>query len=238
MRFVFDQFEFPYQNVFANDLDAGNLNSKFDVLVLPRGATFVADTTGGFESRIQPADIPPEWRSRTGRISIEKTLPQIRAFVENGGTLLAVGSAANIAYPLGLPVANAVVDSSGVALPRSRYYVPGSILGVTVDTSSAIAWGLGQRADVYFDNSPAFRLLPDARAKGVRSVAWFGSSAPLRSGWAWGQQALDGASEIVVAPLGKGSVVLYGPEVLFRGQAHGTFRFLFNGIYYGQGARQ
>lgn len=237
-RFVFDQFEFPYRNVFAQDLDAGNLNSKFDVLILPRGATFSADTSGGFESRIQPEDIPPEWRSRTGRISIEKTLPQIRAFVENGGTLLAVGNAANIAYSLGLPVANAVMDKSGATLPRAKYYVPGSILGVAVDTSSAIAWGLGPRADVYFDNSPAFRLLPEASAKGVRSVAWFDSAAPLRSGWAWGQQALEGASEIVVAPLGKGSVVLYGPEVLFRGQAHGTFRFLFNGIYYGQRARR
>lgn len=90
------------------------------------------------------------------------------------------------------------------------------------------------RADVFFDNSPAFHMQSNAKAKGLRSVAWFGSATPLRSGWAWGQKALDGASEIVTAPMGKGTVVLYGPEVHFRGQTHGTFRFLFNGIYYGQ----
>jgi radical SAM superfamily enzyme YgiQ (UPF0313 family) len=28
-------------------------------------------------------------------------------------------------------------------------------------------------------------------------------------------------------------VVLYGPEVTFRGQPHSTFKFLFNGIVYG-----
>ena len=70
--------------------------------------------------------------------------------------------------------------------------------------------------------------------QGIKRVAWFDSPAPLRSGWAWGQKTLDGASEIVVAPMGKGSVVLYGPEIYFRSQSHGTFRFLFNGIYYGQ----
>jgi hypothetical protein len=68
----------------------------------------------------------------------------------------------------------------------------------------------------------------------VKPVAWFASETPLRSGWAWGQKVLDGAAEIVTAPLGKGRVVLYGPQVHFRGQTHGAFKFLFNGIYYGQ----
>jgi hypothetical protein len=35
------------------------------------------------------------------------------------------------------------------------------------------------------------------------------------------------------ATVGKGRVFLFGPEITFRGQPHGTFKFLFNGIYYG-----
>jgi hypothetical protein len=27
--------------------------------------------------------------------------------------------------------------------------------------------------------------------------------------------------------------VMYGPEIAFRGQPHGTFKLLFNGLYYG-----
>jgi hypothetical protein len=38
----------------------------------------------------------------------------------------------------------------------------------------------------------------------------------------------------VDAQLGKGRVVLFGPDVTFRGQSHGTFKFLFNAIYYGK----
>jgi hypothetical protein len=69
--------------------------------------------------------------------------------------------------------------------------------------------------------------------KGVRPIAWYDSPTPLRSGWAWGQQYLDQAVSIVEASLGKGHVVLYGNEVNWRAQPHGTFKLLFNGIYYG-----
>jgi hypothetical protein len=74
--------------------------------------------------------------------------------------------------------------------------------------------------------------------KGVKAVAWIDSPAPLRSGWAWGQQYLDQTVEIIEAPLGKGRVVLFGPEIAWRAQPHGTFKFLFNGIYYGAATRQ
>jgi hypothetical protein len=239
MRFVFDSFEFPYEVVFANDIDNGDLKSKYDVLILPDGATLTAapvDSNFLFQPRGQPAaeKIPAEWRSHLGRISAAKSLPKIRAFVENGGTLLALGDASEIGFKLDLPVTDAIVGDDDKPLPRSKYYVPGSVLSVAVDPSSAIAWGMNPRADIFFDNNPAFRLSSEAGAKGVKRVAWFDSPTPLRSGWAWGQKVLDGATEILTAPLGKGNVVLYGPQVHFRGQTHGAFRFLFNGVYYGQ----
>jgi len=30
-------------------------------------------------------------------------------------------------------------------------------------------------------------------------------------------------------------MIVLGPEVTFRGQPHGTFKLLFNGLYYGSG---
>ena len=238
MRFVFDSFEFPYDVVYANDIDNGDLKSKYDVLILPDGATLsrATDSATSFQARSQPAPekIPAEWRSHLGRISVDKSLPKIKAFVENGGTLLALGDAAEIGYQLGLPVTDAIVGDDDKPLPRSRYYVPGSVLSVAIDPNNPVAWGMTSPVDIFFDNNPAFRLKSSAREADVDRVAWFDSAAPLRSGWAWGQKALDGAVEIVTAPLGKGKVVLYGPQVHFRGQTHGAFRFLFNGIYYGQ----
>ena len=68
---------------------------------------------------------------------------------------------------------------------------------------------------------------------GVRPVAWFAGKDSLRSGWAWGQHYLEDGVAAAEAKVGKGKVFLFGPEITFRAQPHGTFKFLFNGIYYG-----
>src|SRR5262249_19296088 len=68
-------------------------------------------------------------------------------------------------------------------------------------------------------------------SNGIRPVAWFDSDQPLRSGWAWGQSYLKDSVAVLEASIGKGRIVLYGPEILFRAQPHGTFKLLFNGIY-------
>ncbi|MEZ5011660.1 MAG: hypothetical protein R2744_08725 [Bacteroidales bacterium] len=52
-----------------------------------------------------------------------------------------------------------------------------------------------------------------------------------RSGWAWGQDRLYGGVAIADAKVGKGSIYLFGPEILFRAQPHGTFKMFFNGLY-------
>jgi len=75
-----------------------------------------------------------------------------------------------------------------------------------------------------------FRLGPDAASRGVTPIAWFDSPAPLRSGWAWGQHYLDGGVAIAEARVGKGRLLLCGPEITFRAQPHGTFKFLFNAL--------
>jgi len=102
-----------------------------------------------------------------------------------------------------------------------------------VDNTHPLAHGLADTVDVFFDNTPAFTLLPDAALKGVKAVAWFDDGKLLRSGWAWGETYLRRSVQVAEAEVGKGKVFLYGPEIAFRGQPHGTFKFLFNGIYYG-----
>jgi len=172
-----------------------------------------------------------EYRTRIGAYSSTTTLPQLRTFLESGGTVLTIGSSTSLGQHLGLPIGNKLVDASGSPLAGEQYYVPGSVLRVTVDTAHPLAHGLRPSTDVYFDNSPVFTLPADAQARGLTPIAWFDSAAPLRSGWAWGQQYLQGGVAVAEARVGKGTLVLFGPEITFRAQPHGTFKFLFNGIY-------
>ncbi|HXF96337.1 MAG TPA: hypothetical protein VNI61_09585, partial [Gemmatimonadales bacterium] len=59
----------------------------------------------------------------------------------------------------------------------------------------------------------------------------FTTDAPLRSGWAWGQRYLKDGVAMAEADVGRGKLFLFGPEILFRGQPHGTFKLFFNGFH-------
>jgi hypothetical protein len=229
-RWVLEQFQFPFTRVFAQQLDAGNLHAAFDVLVFVDGA-IPADTST--PAPPDPPDVPAEFRPHLGRVTVERTVPQLRAFVEAGGTIVAIGSsAANLARHLQLPVTNHLVEN-GTPLPRAKYFVPGSVLGVKLEVAHPLTAGLRDRADVFFENSPVFAVPSGAAVAGVavRPIATFDSRTPLRSGWAWGQHYLSGGIPMLEVTMGKGHVVLYGPEILQRAQPHGTFKLLFNALY-------
>jgi hypothetical protein len=168
-------------------------------------------------------------------VTPDKTIPNLKKFMEDGGTVITIGSSTNLAYHLGLPVMDKLVEKTANGqereLPREKFYVPGSVMEVKVDNSTAVAAGLPEKVDVLFDESPVFTLGADAAAKGVKAIAWYDSPNTLRSGWAWGQSYLDKGVAMAEATVGKGKLYLFGPEITFRGQPHGTFKFLFNGIY-------
>jgi hypothetical protein len=160
----------------------------------------------------------------------------VRKFVEQGGVVVAAGSAAEaISATLNLPVSDYMVERQPGqperALSSDKFYVPGSVLSVAVDQGAPSAAGAEEHIDVFFNNSPVFRLQPNASALGIRPVMWFDSAAPLRSGWAWGQNYLEGGTTAFEANVGQGKAYVFGPEITFRAQPHATFKFLFNAIY-------
>jgi len=98
-----------------------------------------------------------------------------------------------------------------------------------VDPTHPIGYGLPERLDVFYDNNPVFAR---PSAPDVRTVAWFDSGNLVRSGWAWGQQRLEGTTAVAEARVGAGRLVLIGPLVAFRAHPHGTFKLLFNSLHY------
>lgn len=235
VRYLFDQWQFPYEVVFAPQLDAGDLREKYDVLVFVDGAIPDNDRPA-MAGMPDPSLVPAEYRGQLGNVTVSGTVPRLRQFMEAGGTVVTIGGSTALARHLDLPVYDALTeraaDGTERHLSREKYYIPGSILRVAVDSTRPVAWGMDAQTDVMFDDSPVFRLGEDAAAKGVRRVAWFDSARSLRSGWAWGQERLQGHTAVAEARVGQGTLFLFGPEVTFRAQPHGTFKLLFNGLYH------
>lgn len=232
-RWILEQFEFPFERVFAPALDAGDLNRRFDALIFVDGAipAIGERAARGGDDAVIP-NLPAEYAGQPGRVTAEKTFPQLKRFLQAGGTIIAVGdSAANLAAHLSLPIQNHLAEK-GTPLPRTKFYSPGSLHTARVATAHPIGQGLNEQTVFFFDNSPVFKLGSDAEAQGLRSLAWYDSKTPLRSGWAWGQELLVNGVVAVEAKVGQGKVLLFGPEILQRAQPHGTFKLLFNSLYY------
>jgi hypothetical protein len=243
-RLLFEQYEMPFQTVYPATLDAGDIKSKFDVLVFVSGAIRGAGGFGGRGGggggggRGGAAEPPPdEYKSWMGSVTEDKTLPQLKKFVESGGSIVTIGSSTNIAQMFGLPVKNYLVekgpDGRDRPLPGEKFYIPGSLLRMNVDNTNPLAYGMPKQLDVFYDNSPVFRLEPTVEIQHTSPVGWFSGTSVLDSGWAWGQQYLDGGTAVAESSVGEGKVVLLGPEVNFRDQPHATYKLLFNGLYYG-----
>ena len=138
---------------------------------------------------------------------------------------------------LGVPVSNHLVekgpDGKDRPLPAEKFYIPGTLLRANIDNTQPLGFGMPSEVDVLYDNSPLYNLDPDAAQKHTTSVGWFSGTDSVASGWAWGAQYLAGGTAIADAKVGEGRVTLLGPEVTFRGQPHGTYKLLFNGVYSG-----
>ncbi len=232
-RFVLERYEFPFEVVYPRELDAGNLKSRFDVIVLSDGA-------GSRQDAAQPApnDIPEQYRGRLGRISNDRTIPQLKSFLAGGGAAIAIGDSISLAAALGAQIETGLgeigADGKRAPLPADRFYVPGSLLRASVDNAHPLAYGMPAAAHVFFNNSPAFQVL----SKGASVAASYPNEGPLLdSGWAVGAERLKGRAVAAEVPLGDGKLILIGPDPAFRGQSYGMFQLLLNAALFGGASR-
>ena len=247
-RYVLERFEFPFDVACGGTFDGADFRSNYDVIVLPDGAptggVAVGRGGGGGGGRGNAGggagprpvstdpDLAPACVPASGGTPTAATY---RKFLESGGIVIASGSASGVGAAIGLPMKDYLVSRApGEAdkhLASDDYFVPGSILRAAVDTKSIATAGMPDHVDIFYKNDPVYRLLPDAAAKGVKPVAWFDTDKPLRSGWAWGQNYLEGGTIGAEASVGSGKLFMFSPDITFRGQPHESFKFLFNSIY-------
>jgi len=211
-RWVLEQYEVPYKSVIDKEIRQGSLNELFDVIILPdlRENLIIKG--------MSETSVPPEYAGGIGEVGVNNLIE----FVTNGGTVITLNGSADFAikhFRLG-------VENSVSSLSRKEFFIPGSILSVLNDTSHPVAYGYERDAALFFRRSPAFIV-----HEGTAVVRY--PTQTFLSGWTTGDEHLVNKGAIVDVPYGKGRVILIGFPALYRGQSHGTFRYLFNAIYYG-----
>lgn len=208
-RYVFDTFNVPYESLREPAITEGNLHNRFDAVVLPSEQT----------RALPDSEAPAEG----GRGIGDKGYVNLARFVEDGGTLICFdGSCGPLIKQWKLPLRNVLEG-----LRSTDFYCPGSILGLSVDTSNPIARTMSQDVDAYFINSSAFEASDKDR---VHVIARYAKDDVLRSGWLRGEDKIKDKIALAEIEMGKGRIVLFAFRPQHRGQTWGTFPFIWNAI--------
>ncbi len=216
-RWVLEQYEFNLTSIHNADVRAGKLRQKFDAIIVadqnPR------DIIDGFDA----AGIRPEYRGGIG----EAGLDNLKQFVAEGGTLVTMGNACDLAIErLPIPVRNLKKG-----LTRDQHFAPGAILKIEVDTQHPIGYGVASETFGFYINSPFFSIVEGFASQKTSVIARYPNTNVIASGWLKGEELMAGRAAVVSIDMNPGRVVLFGLRPQHRAQTHATFPMLFNALY-------
>jgi hypothetical protein len=228
-RFIFDQWEFPYARVDADEIKKGGLNAKYDAVLIADDtvrAIVGAGGAGGAEAPASPfaaGALPAEYTKALGNAGVDA----LKEFVRAGGSLVLLDNSTTLATErFGVPVRNPIAG-----LSEKEFFAPGSSLRVHVDTTQPLGYGMPKETTVVFFESTAFDINNSSANDRIAVVARYHDRDLLRGGWLDGEKHLAGMPALLDVGYGKGRIAMIGFRAQNRAQAYGTFKVLFNALY-------
>ena len=241
-RWLLEQYEFPYTSIHDEDVRAGNLNSRFDVIVIPdqsesgivngnrrRSANTEGsdeeDPSGMARSGLPEPEEPEEFTGGMGASGVSS----LRDFVVRGGTLVTLNRASIFAIDKFQLGAKNILQG----VPPQNFYGPGSILDVRINPEHPLAYGMEKESAAWFEQGPVFAPAFSSNvAPGATAVVSYPNGNPLMSGWLLGDGLIQNQAALMDAALGHGHVVLFGFRPQYRGQSYATYKLFFNALFY------
>ncbi|NNF14493.1 MAG: peptidase M14 family protein [Gemmatimonadetes bacterium] len=217
-RWLLEDFSFAYTTIMDAEIQSGDLADRWDVIILPNDSRQMM-----VEGPNDPTGTPPAYRSGFGQEGLEA----LDAFVEQGGTLVTLSQAGDLALSdLDVPVVDAVSGVWG-----NDFWSPGSTLKIHVDTSHPLAYGMPERAlATFLAGGQVYETVRGERSSDVHRVATYPERDIMQSGWLLGEARIADMAAMVEVEKGEGSVVMIGFRPQHRAQTHGTYKFLFNAL--------
>jgi hypothetical protein len=125
-----------------------------------------------------------------------------------------------------VPVTNVVAG-----LRQDQFFCSGSLLRTEIkEPNHPVVAGLAATPAVMFERNPVFDPKPAFRGKVL--ATYIKDRTPLVSGFLLGAETIQGKAAALDANYGTGHIVMLAFRPQWRGQAHGTYKFFFNALYY------
>jgi hypothetical protein len=269
-RYTFERYGIPYQSVDKDDLRRGALRARFDVILVPSFGGSVAQMINGVDRTWGP--LPYQRTNETPNLGTPFTSPDItggpgfegmaalRDFVDQGGTLIALGAASQLVAETGIagqltPHRTTTLFHPG-SIVRARvrqrrspivYGYPdvttlfrgsGPLYDVANRDSALVVLQYGATRHVEKDEGPMLGIpdtTPPAEAPDTSSAAHAalhagGDSAYVVSGMVRGEKEIVGEGAIFDVPIRKGRVIAFTFDPLHRFLNHHEFPLVWNAL--------
>ncbi len=234
VRYTFDQYKVPYDLIFKERVLKGDLAKDYDMIVIP---------TQGRSAKSLVLDIPksdkPLAYEKTDRFKFlgdYGSSPDIsggmggagveafQKFVDDGGTLVTLGASSGFPPDYGL---TPEIDVSNP--PPGKFYAPGPIVEADIlRPENPIFYGYADpTVAVRYANGPLLRMSAEMDKKDVL-MRYPGGEKSVLSGLFNGADDIKGRAALVVVPEGKGEVVMFATNPIWRWQNLGEYRMMFN----------
>jgi hypothetical protein len=236
VRFTFDTFGIPYDLIFKERVRKRRLRADYDVIVMPtqtltRQSVFAAPAAKPVpymkDEKYKTLGMYGESPDITGGMGGEG-VDAFAAFLEEGGTLIAMGNA--VRFPADFGFAR-TVDAS--ASTSNDFYAPRPIVQAEIlRPDHPVFYGYTEKLmPLKYLGGP---LMSVAEAdRGNVLARYVGGDGAVLSG------LMKGANEIRERPFaidvpggytGRGRVVLFSNNPIYRWQNHGEFNMVFNAL--------
>ena len=237
VRYTFDRFGIPYDLIYKERVREGNLRADYDVIVLPtqnlgRQAVYQPPAARPVpymkDAKYRFLGMYGESPDITGGMGGEG-VDAFARFLDGGGTLVAMGNAVRFPSELGLA---RTVDASGAT--SAQFYAPRPLVQAEIlRPQHPVFYGYAEKLmPIKFIQGQPLMSVPDADSGSVLA-RYVGGDAAVLSG------LMRGAEEIRNRPLaidiaggftGKGRVLLFSNNPIYRWQNHGEFNMVFNAV--------
>ncbi len=233
-RLTFDKFGVPYDLIFKEQVKAGKLRDKYDVILM-------AEQNLGKTATLAAPAAKPQSYKKTDKFKFlgdygstddmsgglgQDGVDAIGAFLDAGGTLIAIGDAARL--PIEFGFAHTVDKVTVPGLTSQRPLVQGEI----VRPEHPVFYGYAdKKIPVKYVGGTPFKVgVADESNVLARYV---GGDAAVISGLMVGADSLKNrpfAVDVPQAYKGHGRVIMFSNNPIYRWQNHGEFNMVFNSV--------
>ena len=248
VRLAFDRFEVPYDLIHKDHVQAGaNLRSKYDVILLPHQGNGGKSIVYELPKLSKP--LPYKKSDKFKSLGMYAETDDVRGgmglagaaefqkFVEAGGVLITTGVASY--FPAEFGIAKGVDSQS----PAPGFYAPGPYVNSEILIADhPTMYGYAQKTlPVRYAGGPLLQAGPPAGSPQPapsstdrpKIVARFtGGDAGVLSGLMRGADQTRNRPMVVDAPTGKGRVILFANNPIYRWQTFGEHAMIFNALMF------